>query len=101
MAALLRVPAPVSYQLSGAARPEQSSLALLAGLRVPLLQARPGQVTCLQGSAGPRDHRPPPPPALTRPQGCSHCRGVLGNRVHVVKELKQVRRRRVEVRRRR
>lgn len=40
MAELLRVPAPVSYQLSGAAGPAQSSLALLAGVRVPLMQVR-------------------------------------------------------------
>lgn len=35
---LLRVPVPVDYQLSQLAGPERSSLALLAGVRVPLPQ---------------------------------------------------------------
>ncbi|XP_042338352.1 histone-lysine N-methyltransferase 2C-like [Plectropomus leopardus] len=38
VAQLLRVPVPVDYQLSRAAGPERSSLALLAGVRVPLTQ---------------------------------------------------------------
>lgn len=46
MAELLRVPGPVNYQLSRPMGPEQSSLALLAGVRVPQTQvgALPTQV---------------------------------------------------------
>lgn len=40
MAELLRVPVPVNYQLSRASGPEQSSLALLASVQVPLTQVR-------------------------------------------------------------
>lgn len=49
MAELLRVPGPVNYHLSRPAVPEQSSLALLAGVRVPLTQvgAPPTQVIML------------------------------------------------------
>lgn len=38
MAGLLRVPGPIGYQLSRAPGSEQSALALLAGVRVPLVQ---------------------------------------------------------------
>ncbi len=38
VAELLRVPVPVDYQLSRPTGPERSSLALLAGVRVPLTQ---------------------------------------------------------------
>lgn len=41
VAELLRVPVPANFQLSRAAGPEQSSLALLARVRVPLPQVRP------------------------------------------------------------
>jgi len=84
VAALLRVPAPANFQMSRVAGPEQSSLALLAGVRVPLTQVRP-----LLGSAGGRQQRPPPP-AGTGPRRCSQCKGMLGNGVHGVGELKQV-----------
>lgn len=40
VAELLRVPVPVNYQLSRASGPEQSSLALLASVQVPLTQVR-------------------------------------------------------------
>lgn len=40
MAELLQVPVPVNYQLSRASGPEQSSLALLASVQVPLTQVR-------------------------------------------------------------
>ncbi|XP_024136054.1 histone-lysine N-methyltransferase 2C isoform X3 [Oryzias melastigma] len=76
VAELLRVPVPGNFQLSRPAGPEQSSLALLAGVRVPLPQ---GAVGC----------RPQRPAAGSRPQCCSHCKAVLGSRVHVVQELKQ------------
>ncbi|XP_040921273.1 histone-lysine N-methyltransferase 2C isoform X2 [Toxotes jaculatrix] len=96
VAELLRVPVPVDYQLSRAAGAERSSLALLAGVRVPLTQ----------GSSGSRHQRPPPAAgntgvrmdyiqhgcsaAAARPQSCSHCKVLLGNGVRVVRELKQV-----------
>lgn len=46
LAELLRV--PVNYQLSRPDAPQQSSLALLAGVQVPLPQVRPSQVMKLQ-----------------------------------------------------
>ncbi|XP_041823896.1 histone-lysine N-methyltransferase 2C-like isoform X4 [Melanotaenia boesemani] len=76
MAALLRVPVPIHYQLSQTAGPVQSSLDLLAGVRVT------------QGSADGRQQRPPLA-AGNKPQCCSHCKGMLGNRVHVIREFKQ------------
>ncbi|KAM6971552.1 LOW QUALITY PROTEIN: histone-lysine N-methyltransferase 2C-like [Tautogolabrus adspersus] len=93
VAELLRVPVPVDYQLSGPPGPERSSLALLAGVRVPVMQ----------GAAGVRQQRPPPvtgvrmnyiqhggsAAAASRPQCCSHCKVLLGNGVRIVKELKQ------------
>uniref|UniRef100_A0AAQ6ICI8 [histone H3]-lysine(4) N-methyltransferase n=1 Tax=Anabas testudineus TaxID=64144 RepID=A0AAQ6ICI8_ANATE len=94
MAELLRVPGPVNYQLSRPMGPEQSSLALLAGVRVPQTQV----------SAGSRQQRPPPAAgnigvrmnyiqhsgsAAARPQCCSYCKVLLGNGVRIVKELKQ------------
>ena len=47
VAELLRVPVPVDYQLSRPAGPERSSLALLAGVRVPLTQVRETLMSCL------------------------------------------------------
>ncbi|XP_049896001.1 histone-lysine N-methyltransferase 2C-like isoform X2 [Epinephelus moara] len=83
VAELLRVPVPIDYQLIRPAGPERSSLALLAGVRVPLTQ----------GSTGSRQQRPPPPAAAAaaaaRPQCCSCCKVLLGNGVRIVKELKQ------------
>ncbi|XP_069576340.1 histone-lysine N-methyltransferase 2C [Brachyistius frenatus] len=90
VAALLRVPVPVDYQLSQATGPEPNSLALLAGVRVPL-------------TTGPGPGSRPPRPAAgvrmdiqhggaaapVRAQFCSHCKVLLGNGVHIVKELKQ------------
>lgn len=38
VAALLRVPGPINYQLNQAPGADRSSLALLAGVRVPLMQ---------------------------------------------------------------
>ncbi|XP_023805952.1 histone-lysine N-methyltransferase 2C isoform X3 [Oryzias latipes] len=76
VAELLRVPVPANFQLSRAAGPEQSSLALLARVRVPLPQA----------AVGCRAQRPA---AGSRPQCCIHCKAVLGNRLHVVQEFKQ------------
>lgn len=40
VAQLLRVTVPLDYQLSQASGTEQSSLALLAGVQVPLVQVR-------------------------------------------------------------
>ncbi|TDG97613.1 hypothetical protein EPR50_G00228120 [Perca flavescens] len=71
VAELLRVPVPADYQLSGAAGPERNSLALLAGVRVPLTQS----------STVSRQQRPP--------QCCSCCKVLLGNGVRIIKELKQ------------
>ncbi|KAM8731510.1 histone-lysine N-methyltransferase 2C isoform 5-T5 [Acanthopagrus schlegelii] len=96
VAELLRVPVPVDYQLSRPAGPERSSLALLAGVRVPLTQ----------GATGSRQQRPQPAAgntgvrvnyiqhggtavAAVRPQCCNYCKGLLGNGVRIVKELKQ------------
>ncbi|XP_069368224.1 histone-lysine N-methyltransferase 2C-like isoform X3 [Paralichthys olivaceus] len=90
VAELLRIPVPVDYQLSRAPGPEHSSLALLAGVRVPLTQ----------GSSGSRQLRPPAAgntgidnqhggSATVRPKGCSYCKVLLGNGVRIVKELKQ------------
>ncbi|XP_055363689.1 LOW QUALITY PROTEIN: histone-lysine N-methyltransferase 2C-like [Betta splendens] len=86
---LLRVSGRVNYQLSRPPVPEQSSLALLAGVRVPLMQS----------SAGIRQLRPPPALGNTgvrmnyiqaaRPQCCSYCKALLGNGVRIVRELKQ------------
>nr|XP_029131590.1 LOW QUALITY PROTEIN: histone-lysine N-methyltransferase 2C-like [Labrus bergylta] len=92
VAELLRVPVPVDYQLNRPPGPERSSLALLAGVRVPV------------GAAGVRQQRPPPvtgvrmnyiqhggsaAAAASRPQCCCHCKVLLGNGVRIVKELKQ------------
>ncbi|XP_078100895.1 histone-lysine N-methyltransferase 2C-like isoform X2 [Sander vitreus] len=71
VAELLRVPVPADYQLSGAAGTERNSLALLAGVRVPLTQSPTVS----------RQQRPP--------QCCSCCKVLLGNGVRIVKELKQ------------
>ncbi|KAK2859759.1 hypothetical protein Q5P01_004379 [Channa striata] len=94
VAALLQVPGPVNYQLSRPTGPEQSSLALLAGVRVPLTQ----------GSTGGRQQRPPPAagntgvrmnyiqhggPAAARTNSCSYCKVLIGSGVRIVKELKQ------------
>ncbi|KAM4718655.1 histone-lysine N-methyltransferase 2C-like isoform 3-T3 [Anableps anableps] len=71
VAALLRVPGPINYQLSRAAGLERSSLALLAGVRMPLLQ----------GSAASRLQRAPPATG-SQPGRCSRCKGLLGNGIH-------------------
>ncbi|XP_028288299.1 histone-lysine N-methyltransferase 2C-like isoform X3 [Parambassis ranga] len=90
VAQLLQV--PIKYQLSRPAGPEQSSLALLAGVRVPLTPV----------SAGVRQQRPPAAAGLTgvrmehvqhgstaQPSSCCYCKVLLGSGVHIVKELKQ------------
>ncbi|CAB1432000.1 unnamed protein product [Pleuronectes platessa] len=87
VAALLRVPGPVDYQLSRAPGPEHRPL--LAGVRVPLPQGSPGN----------RQLRPPAEntgvesqhggSAAVGPPRCSHCKVLLGNGVRIVKQLKQ------------
>ncbi|KAM9701276.1 LOW QUALITY PROTEIN: histone-lysine N-methyltransferase 2C-like [Menidia menidia] len=72
VAALLRVPPPSSYQLGRAPGAGQSSLALLAGVRVPMATARPGP---------PGARQQPRPPAGAATRVCSHCKGMLGNGV--------------------
>lgn len=67
VAALLRVPGPISYQLSRAAGLERSSLSLLAGVRVPQNEGAGRQ----QGA---------PPAAGPPPRRCSRCQGLLGSR---------------------
>ncbi|KAK5598950.1 hypothetical protein CRENBAI_001509 [Crenichthys baileyi] len=71
VAALLRVPGSINYQLNQVAGLEQSSLALLAGVRVPLMQ----------DSAAGRLQRTPHV-AENKPGCCSRCKGLLGNAVH-------------------
>ncbi|XP_035986057.1 histone-lysine N-methyltransferase 2C-like [Fundulus heteroclitus] len=71
VAALLRVPGPISYQLNRVAGLERSSLALLGGVRVPQMQ----------GSPAGRSQRAAPA-AGNQPGRCSRCRGLLGNGVH-------------------
>uniref|UniRef100_A0A087X9K9 Histone-lysine N-methyltransferase 2C n=1 Tax=Poecilia formosa TaxID=48698 RepID=A0A087X9K9_POEFO len=71
VAALLRVPGPINYQLSQAPALERSNLALLAGVRVPMLQ----------GSAASRVQRAPPA-ARNSPRCCSRCKRLLVNGVH-------------------
>lgn len=48
VAELLRVPVPGDYQLSRPAGPERSSLALLAGVRVPLTQVQAAVTAMVQ-----------------------------------------------------
>lgn len=91
VAQLLRLPVPVDYQLNRAVGPERSNLALLAGVRVPMMQ----------GAAGLRAQRPPTPANIAvrldlnqqqpvRPQGyCCFCKVPLGNGVRIIKEFKQ------------
>lgn len=92
VAELLQVPVPVNYQLSRASGPEQSSLALLASVQVPLTQ---GSTTTKQraaatGNTGVRmDFSQQGGAATTRPQCCSYCKVLLGNGVRIVRELKQ------------
>ncbi|XP_023181708.1 histone-lysine N-methyltransferase 2C-like isoform X7 [Xiphophorus maculatus] len=71
VAALLRVPGPINYQLSRAPTLERSNLALLAGVRVPMSQ----------GSAASRLQRAPPA-ARNSPRCCSRCKRLLVNGVH-------------------
>ncbi|XP_014874682.1 histone-lysine N-methyltransferase 2C isoform X3 [Poecilia latipinna] len=75
VAALLRVPGPINYQLSQAPALERSNLALLAGVRVPMLQ----------GSAASRVQRAPPA-ARNSPRCCSRCKRLLVNGVHCRQE---------------
>ncbi|XP_043959917.1 histone-lysine N-methyltransferase 2C isoform X2 [Gambusia affinis] len=75
VAALLRVPGPINYQLSRAPALERSNLALLAGVRVPMLQ----------GSAAARLQRAPPT-ARNSPPCCSRCKRLLVNGVHYRKD---------------
>uniref|UniRef100_A0A1A8R9Q8 [histone H3]-lysine(4) N-methyltransferase n=1 Tax=Nothobranchius pienaari TaxID=704102 RepID=A0A1A8R9Q8_9TELE len=72
VATLLRVPGPLTYQLSRASGPEQSSLALLAGVRVPLMQ-----------DSGPRGPQRAPPAAGNQSQFCCRCKALLRNAVHL------------------
>nr|XP_054592167.1 histone-lysine N-methyltransferase 2C isoform X4 [Nothobranchius furzeri] len=72
VATLLRVPGPLTYQLSRATGPEQSSLALLAGVRVPLMQ-----------DSGPRGPQRAPPAAGNQSQFCCRCKALLRNAVHL------------------
>ncbi|KAM9332683.1 histone-lysine N-methyltransferase 2C-like [Pholidichthys leucotaenia] len=89
VAALLRVSTPVNYQLIRAAVPEHNNLALLAGVRVPLTQSLTGGRTQrAAGNSGVQmDHIQHGRTA--RPQCCSHCKVVLGNRVRIIRDLKQ------------
>nr|XP_046227874.1 histone-lysine N-methyltransferase 2C-like isoform X2 [Scatophagus argus] len=83
VAELLQVPVPTDYHLSRPAGPERNSLALLAGVRVPLALS----------IAGSRQQRPPAAGntavGAVRPQSCSYCKALLGNGVRIVRELKQ------------
>ncbi|XP_034415694.1 histone-lysine N-methyltransferase 2C-like isoform X10 [Cyclopterus lumpus] len=94
VAELLRVPVPSDYQLSRAASPGRSSLALLAGVRVPLTQGSTGsnqqRPTAAAGNAAVRmDYIQHGGASAARSQCCSFCKVLLGNGVRIVKELKQ------------
>lgn len=87
VAQLLRLPVPLDYQLHRAG-PERSNLALLAGVRVPVMQG-PGVI---------RAQRPPAPANSVRmdlqpprPHSCGFCKVPLGNGVRIVKQEGQSR----------